>query len=82
MMQSIKIRSQVGADGVLKLEIPLGLAETDLEVMVVFQPISAISEVEQLGWPANFFESTFGSFRDEPLVRESEGNCEIRDELK
>ena len=30
MMQSIKVRAHVGVDGVLKLEIPLGLAETDL----------------------------------------------------
>ena len=36
---------------------------------------------EAKGWPAGFFEETFGSFSDEPLVRDEQGAYEIRDEL-
>lgn len=33
-------------------------------------------------WPPDFFEQTFGSFRDAPLVREPQGEYEIRNEIK
>ena len=36
---------------------------------------------EAKGWPAGFFEETFGSLSDEPLVRDEQGTYEIRDEL-
>ncbi|MEG3940176.1 MULTISPECIES: hypothetical protein [unclassified Microcoleus] len=35
-MQSIKARSRVGADGMLHLQIPVGIKDTDLEVIVIF----------------------------------------------
>lgn len=38
-MKSIKINSSVGDDGVLKLNLPLEFKNTDLEVMVIVQPI-------------------------------------------
>ena len=34
-MQSVKLHSHVGRDGILKLEVPVGLSEVDLEVMVI-----------------------------------------------
>lgn len=82
-MQSVKLRSHVGADGILKLEIPLDLVDTEVEVMIVFQPLSpAASNLEALGWPPDFFEETFGSFQDEPLVRAPQGDYEVRDNLQ
>ena len=36
---------------------------------------------EELGWPSSFFGETAGCFRDEPLVREPQGEYEIREEL-
>jgi len=82
-MQSIKIQSHVGSDGILKLEIPLGLTDVDLEVLVVVQPLAptAATTPEDLGWPPGFFEETFGSLKDELLVREPQGEYETRDEL-
>ena len=82
-MQSIKLQSHVGADGILKLEIPLGLTNANLEVLVVIQPLisPASTSPEDLGWPPGFFEETFGSLKNAPLVRESQGEYEIRDEL-
>lgn len=77
-MQSIKLRSHVGQDGILKLEVPLGLSEMDLEVVVVVQPVAKT----QTGWPPGFFEQTAGAWAGEPLVREPQGEYETRDKLE
>ena len=49
-MQSIKLHSHTGADGMLKLEVPMGLANTDFEVVLIVQPVAkAESSPEDLG---------------------------------
>lgn len=83
-MQSIKVRSRVGSDGMLHLQVPVGIKDTDLEVIVVFQRITPETEAktpEDLGWSPGFFEITLGCFRDEPLVRGEQGEFEEREEL-
>jgi L-asparaginase/Glu-tRNA(Gln) amidotransferase subunit D len=42
MMQPIKLRSHVGEDGILHLDIPVEVTETDLEVIVTVKPASSI----------------------------------------
>lgn len=37
-MQTIKLDAHVGSDGVLKLELPVGFGDEDVEVLVVIQP--------------------------------------------
>lgn len=82
-MKSIKLQSHVGSDGILKLEIPLGLTDADLEVLVVVQPLISLASTtpEDLGWPPGFFEETAGVWQGDPLIREEQGDYEIRDEL-
>jgi hypothetical protein len=83
-MQSIKLRSRVGEDGILHLEIPVGITDKDLEVMVIFQPLEPLVQMktpEELGWPAGFFEQTYGSCQDDPIVIDSEGVFEQREEI-
>lgn len=41
MMESIKVRQRVGQDGILHLEIPVGLTDRDIEVMVIYQAAPA-----------------------------------------
>lgn len=38
-MESYKIRQQVGKDGILHLDIPVGLSDREVEVMVIYQPV-------------------------------------------
>ena len=38
-MQTITLREKVGADGVLHLKVPTSARESEVEVVVVFQPI-------------------------------------------
>ncbi len=72
-METITLHSHVGADGLLKLQVPVHLTNTELEVVLVVQPLAA---AEAHGWPPGFFEQTYGSFRSEPLVREPQGENE------
>jgi hypothetical protein len=51
-MQSVKIRSRVGQDGILHLEVLVGLKDKEVEVMVIYQPIEATTPTktpEELG---------------------------------
>jgi hypothetical protein len=66
-MNSLKLRSRVGADGVLNLSVPVGVTNADVEVVVVFQLVERAQSPktpEELGWPAGFFEQTAGSIPD------------------
>ena len=38
-MEIYKIRQQVGQDGILHLDIPVGLSDREVEVMVIYQPM-------------------------------------------
>lgn len=81
-MRSIKIRSHVGADGMLHLNIPLGLTDRDVEIMVIYQPLETESKTktpQELGWTPGFFENTFGAWEGEPLVLEPQGEPQERD---
>jgi hypothetical protein len=70
-MQTITLRSHVGADGVLRLDIPVDLADTDLEVVVTLQPLISPA--------ADVLGRTAGSIPD--LERPPQGNDDIRDTL-
>ncbi len=75
-MQSINLRSRVGSDGILHLEVPVGLTDAELEITITVQSVKPTANIEipqGRGWPPGFFENTFGCFKDEPLVIDSEG---------
>jgi len=66
-MESIKIRSRVGADGILNLQVPLGVKDTTVEVVIIFYPVDSNQTTDDHGWPIGFFERTAGSIPDFPL---------------
>lgn len=82
-MNSIALKTHTDVDGRLRLDIPTELIDTDLEVIVIMQPVTTkpATKPEDLGWPPGFFEKTFGSFKDEPLERPEQGEYEQREEL-
>lgn len=82
-MQTIKLDAHTGPDGTLRLDLPIGLADRDVEVIVVIQPrlIETRGKTpEELGWPSGFFERTAGAWQGD-LVRGEQGAFEVRDEL-
>ena len=78
-METITLHSRVGADGLLKLQVPVHMTNTELEVVLIMQPVAPTGQEHV--WPPGFFEQTYGSFRDEPLIREPQGEYELRDHL-
>jgi hypothetical protein len=80
-METIKLKTYVGSDGILKLEVPVGVSNRDLEVVVVLQPLVNLS-VDELGWPIGYFEETYGSLADYPIERGDQGIPEIRDAIE
>ncbi|MBE9130005.1 MULTISPECIES: hypothetical protein [unclassified Coleofasciculus] len=83
-MKSIKTRSHVGNDGILHLDIPVGVQDKEFEVMVIYQPIESSRGVKtplELGWLPGFFEEVIGGWVGEPLVREPQGEYETREQM-
>jgi len=84
-MQSLTLRSRTGKDGILKLEMPIGMPNTDFEVILVVNPLKkghkAKATSHKGDWPEGFFEKTFGSMPNFPM-REPQGEYEVRNELE
>lgn len=80
-MPSIKLRSRVGADGILHLDLPVSIKERELEVTILYQPVESDApptSPEALGYSPNFFEETAGAWQGEPLIRGEQGSCDRR----
>ena len=43
-MQSIQLKAHIDSDGILKVQMPPETKDTDLEIMVIFQPLSQQQE--------------------------------------
>lgn len=61
-MESLKIQQRVGQDGILHLDIPVGLPEQDVEVVVIYQPIQVITPDKVS------LESLYGICADDPII--------------
>jgi hypothetical protein len=80
-METLKLRTHVGSDGVLKLELPTAMNNREIEVVVVIQAVTE-SPVDALGWPVGFFERTYGALADKPLERPAELSWAKRDDVE
>jgi hypothetical protein len=65
------------------LDVPSNLVETDVEVVVILQPVNQpdLGRAEELAWPPGFFENVVGGWQGERLRREWEGEYEPRENL-
>lgn len=77
-MITIPVKTRLEANGILNLRLPTGLPETDVEVLVVVQPV----ETRANGWPKDFFQETYGVFADHPIERGNEAAFEGREVLR
>lgn len=80
MYANLDLQSAGGCRWVIVLEVPTEAADQSFEAVVVLQALPANTE-EALGYPAEYFASTYGSFADDPLVREQPLPPDERDEL-
>lgn len=79
-MQSLTLHTRVGKDGILKIEMPIGITNTELEIILVVHPTEEVHPVPE--WPANFFTEIVGGWEGASLVREPQGTYETRSEFK
>jgi hypothetical protein len=77
-MVTIPIKTHLQPDGTLDLRIPTGLPESDVEVLVVVQPVTKPAA----RWPEGLIESTYGAFAGHPLEQPSPGECETREDFR
>ena len=82
-LTSISVKTRVRPDGTLQVAVSTGLPESDVDVLLVIRPANpgSANAGTAHSWPANFFDNTFGSLADEPLVRPPELNYEAREKL-
>jgi len=78
-MQCIKLHSHIGADGILHLELPVGMTDTEIEVTVTVKAVNSVTKKK--GWMPGFFEEVIGGWVGEPLERPEQGDFEIREQL-
>lgn len=70
-MKSTKLNKKIGADGILHLDISTNITDIEVEIMVIYQPLQPPAQPntpEELGYPPNFFEQTYGSCADNPII--------------
>lgn len=73
-MESIKVRRHVGTDGILHLDIPVGVTEREVEVMVIYQPAPpSIATGRSL-------EQFYGICADDPIILDDQGISESLDD--
>ncbi|ELS02446.1 hypothetical protein Xen7305DRAFT_00021600 [Xenococcus sp. PCC 7305] len=81
-MQTIKLKSHVGDDGILHLDVPTDVKNAELEVVVTFNnPIPTSENRKKLKWSPGFFDKTAGAWEGAPLQREPQGEYESREKL-
>lgn len=74
-MKQIQIKTHIGSDGILRLELPVGITDTDCDILVAIRPEKTVED-----W-LTFIERTAGSLADDPIERGDQGIVEIRDEM-
>jgi hypothetical protein len=80
-MQTLRLSTRVGKDGILKIETPIGITDADLEVVLVVNQKNAES-YSLSTWPDNFFTDIVGGWEGKRLAREPQGMYETRNEFK
>jgi hypothetical protein len=58
-MQTIKLTTHIGSDGLLKLELPIDAANVDADVVIIYTLHSKTAEVNDAEWQA-FVDDVLG----------------------
>jgi hypothetical protein len=77
-MLTIPTKARLEPNGTLSLRLPTGLPESDVEVVVIVQPVSG----SVAHWPEDFFEQTYGAFAEHPLERAPQSEFDARQSLR
>ncbi|NEP19805.1 MAG: hypothetical protein F6J97_23450 [Leptolyngbya sp. SIO4C1] len=73
-MESVRVRQHVGQDGILHLEIPVGLTDREVEVMVIYQPVQVLMAT------TSSLAQLYGICADDPFRLDDQGISEALDD--
>jgi hypothetical protein len=76
-MATLHFRQKTGPNGQLRLDIPVGQADAECDVVVVVEPSTAPVE-----WLPGFWEQLSRGWQGEPLTRPPQGEFETRNPLR
>ena len=76
-MKTLHFRQKTQADGQLRLDVPVGKADAECEVVVVVEPAGAPQT-----WLPGFWEELSKGWQGEPLIRPAQGEYETRNPLR
>jgi hypothetical protein len=76
MMTTLHLHKKTGADGVLSLEVPVGEADAECDIVVIVGKKDAPSE-----WLPGFWENLSQGWEGPPLERPAQGACDVRTPL-
>ena len=71
-------KTRTDKDGTLSLAIATGLPNSEVEVVVVIEPVGQGTAAPFGEWPEGYFTETFGSLRDAGLERPPQGELSER----
>ena len=80
-MTTIQVNGHTKPDGTLDISVSTGLPESDVEVLLVVQPVDQANRSTNGGWPPGFFERTAGRWHGTRLRRGDQGEYEEREKL-
>ena len=85
-METRSLRTKVGEDGILKIQLPPEIANQELDIVIVFQTAEGFPKSsktpEDLGFSRNFLDEVIGSWEGEPLKRPEQLPLEEREEIQ
>jgi hypothetical protein len=83
MMESIRVRQHVGQDGILHLNLLVGLPRQDVDVMVIYQPVPLVGsgrfsqgEAFARGDASPTLGDLYGICADDPIALDERGISE------
>ncbi|MCX7046383.1 MAG: hypothetical protein NTX50_12970 [Candidatus Sumerlaeota bacterium] len=81
-MKTIQMTTHIGHDGILHLDMPVGLQDQSAETVVVLQSNHKdANSSDSRGWPPGFFEKTYGCLAGNPMERAPQGELEKREDI-
>jgi hypothetical protein len=75
-MHSIRIRSKIGKDGLLQVQIPQAIEGEELDIILVYEPTVKVAAINK---PNTRF---YGCINDDTFVRHPQGNQSEREPIE
>lgn len=76
-METLTVHAHTGHDGVLRIDLPVGIADVDCEIVVTI-PASGVKPMTTEEW-SQFIDLTAGSLATDPIERLPQGDYVQRD---